>query len=363
MLTYANVREKKGPAMPVDLDDVRWDAVCIKNRDLDGEFVFAVKTTGIYCRPSCPAKTAKRQNVEFYETTVLAQQAGYRACKRCHPDGVSQEHSRNSMIETACQLIKNSEAPLKLETLASKMAMSPHHFHRIFKELTGVTPKQYQSALQKEKVRSLLNQSASISGAIYDAGYNSASRFYEMAGAMLGMSPKAYRAGAEDLQMQYMVCESALGLLLIASTEKGICTIEFGDSASVLEQVLQQRFPKASIRAAETHFKEWVTSILAYIQQPRGLLDLPLDVQGTAFQQRVWKALQDIPPGQTASYAEIAKRIGSPSSVRAVANACASNQFAVAIPCHRVIRSDGDVTGYRWGMERKKALLKRESET
>jgi AraC family transcriptional regulator, regulatory protein of adaptative response / methylated-DNA-[protein]-cysteine methyltransferase len=340
--------------------DEYWTAVQKKDQDYDGEFVFAVATTGIYCRPSCPSKTAKRQNVRFYETTFAAQSAGFRACKRCHPEGVSQQHTRNALIEQACEHMQNSASRLSLDELAHKVGMSPHHFHRVFKSIVGVTPKDYQQAILQKRMVNALDKSQSITEAIYDAGFNSAGRFYEGADAMLGMTAQSYRKEGSGVEIRYAVEPCALGVILVAATPRGVCAIEFGSSAHELVERLRGRFAQASFSPADETFRNWIGKILAYIEHPKTLLDMPLDVQGTVFQRRVWKALQDIPVGQTLSYTEVAEKIGQPSAARAVASACASNQIAVVIPCHRVVRSDGSLSGYRWGVERKAELLRRE---
>jgi AraC family transcriptional regulator, regulatory protein of adaptative response / methylated-DNA-[protein]-cysteine methyltransferase len=355
---------KKVSLVALPVEETRWQAVLQRNKAFDGEFVFAVKTTGVFCRPSCASKTAKRENVSFFETTHLALAAGFRACKRCKPDGMSHEHMRNEMIQRACELIKNSDVPITLDTLATEIGMSPHHLHRVFKEVIGLTPKDYQKAITKARVTDALDSSSSITAAIYDAGFNSSGRFYEGADAMLGMTPKVFRKGGDGEEIRYAVEPCALGVILIAATIRGVCAIEFGDSAHDLVARLRERFTKADFKPADTAFKKWIGKVLSFIEQPAqptGLSDMPLDIQGTAFQQRVWKALQEIPLGKTASYADVAVSIGSPKAVRAVAQACASNQIAVVIPCHRVVRSDGSLSGYRWGVARKTELLKREA--
>ena len=346
---------------PTLTDDKRWDAVQQRVRYFDGEFVFAVVTTGIYCRPSCPSKAAKRQNVRFFDTTSLALAAGFRACKRCKPDGISQEHARNDLIERACSLITANASPLTLNDLSAELDMSPHHLHRVFKLVTGVTPKDFQKAVLKARVQAALAKPQSITEAIYDAGFNSSGRFYEGADAMLGMTPQSLRRGGQGASIRYAVEPCALGVILVAATPRGVCAIEFGDSAHDLVDRLRLRFPKAMLEPADAQFRQWIGKVLQFIEQPQGLLDLPLHIQGTVFQQRVWKALQDIPSGQTASYAQVAEKIGQPTAVRAVARACAANEVAVAIPCHRVVRSDGSLSGYRWGVERKAELLRREA--
>lgn len=363
MNTETSTNAAKAP--PTDaprLPEVRWEAVVRRDKRADGEFVYAVRTTGVYCRPACPARTAKRQNVEFFDTSDLAAAAGYRACKRCKPDAPSQEQRRTALVIQACKAIEQSASALSLRQLARQAGLSPHHFHRIFKDVAGLTPKAFYKSVQARRVAASLQSAHSVTDAIYEAGFNSAGRFYEGAGAMLGMSPSAYRKGAAGEHIRYAVEPCALGLIIVAATPKGVCAIEFGEAAPALVDRLSERFPKARFEPADAEFKDWVTRVLGYLDQPRGALDLPLDVRGTLFQHRVWRALREIPAGRTASYGEIARRIGQPKAQRAVAQACASNQVAVAIPCHRVVRSDGDLSGYRWGVERKAALLRRESE-
>lgn len=341
-------------------DEERWAAVLAKDKQGDGEFVFAVKTTGIYCRPSCPARPAKRQNVEFFDTTVQAAKAGYRACLRCKPDGVSQEHARHALVLQACQAIEQSESVLSLDDLATKVGLSPHHFHRIFKAATGLTPKQYQKAVQARRVTSALKEASSVTEALYEAGFSSSGRFYEDAGANLGMTPSSFRQGGAHEQIRYTIEPCSLGMMLVAATPRGVCAIEFADTEPALMERLQTRFSNATLQAGDPQFKQWVAQILRYLDQPTGSLDLPLDVQGTVFQRRVWQALQAIPTGQTVSYTELAQRLGQPTAVRAVASACANNHIAVAIPCHRVVRTGGALAGYRWGLARKAELLRRE---
>lgn len=350
--------------------DWRWQAVLDRDPALDGEFVYAVKTTGVYCRPSCASRVAKRVNVCFFDTTTDAAAAGFRACKRCHPDGISAEHVRNEMVNAACEQIKQGAMNLTLDQLAESSQLSPHHFHRVFKSVTGVTPKEYQKAVQKSRVTTALQQNKTVTDAIFDAGFNSSSRFYEDADALLGMTARSYKNGGPNEDIRYAVKPCNLGnaptFILVAATQRGVCAIEFGDSAGELTKSLQARFPEANFTAADDIFNVWLDRILRYIEspgsRPNGLDDLPLDVQGTVFQQRVWKALRNIAVGETRSYSEIAQKIGKPKAIRAVASACAGNTIAMLIPCHRVIRADGALSGYRWGLERKAALLKRESE-
>jgi AraC family transcriptional regulator of adaptative response/methylated-DNA-[protein]-cysteine methyltransferase len=347
---------------PDTQESQRWTSVLDKDQQADGTFVYAVKTTGIYCRPSCPSKPAKRQNVEFFDSAALALASGYRACKRCKPDGLSQADERQGLVLKACKAIEQSSSGLSLDELSAQAGLSPHHFHRIFKAVTGLTPKQYHRGVQAQRVTSTLKEASSVTDAISGAGFNSSGRFYEGAGAALGMSPSSFRQGGAGQEIQYAIEPCVLGMVLVAATPRGVCAIEFADAESVLIGRLRERFPKANHLSGDAVFKQWIGTILGYIEQPRGVLTLPLDVQGTVFQRRVWEALQEIPPGQTASYTEVARRIGQPKAVRAVAHACATNQLALAIPCHRVVRANGDLAGYRWGLERKAELLRRESE-
>jgi AraC family transcriptional regulator, regulatory protein of adaptative response / methylated-DNA-[protein]-cysteine methyltransferase len=339
------------------LEQTRWAAVQQRDSQFDGEFVYAVRTTGVYCRPSCPSRPAKRGNVEFHSTTTAAQAAGFRACKRCKPDEVSLEHQRNAAITAACRAIESSDVGLPLHSLAQSAGLSAHHFHRIFKRVTGVTPKAYFQAVQNRRVQMSLENAASVTDAIYDAGFNSSGRFYESSAHSLGMSPKAYREGAPGQVIRYAVEPCTLGVIIVAATPKGVCGIEFGDSAHALLARLQARFPKAQFEAADPTLRQCVGQVLRYLKHPSGVLDLPLDIQGTIFQRRVWQALRDIPSGSTVSYGDVAATIGQPSAVRAVATACAKNDIALAIPCHRVVRSNGELAGYRWGVERKRELL------
>ncbi len=338
-----------------------WDAVLKKDFSRDGQFYFAVKTTGIYCRPSCPSRTPKRANVSFYSTTAAAREAGFRACLRCAPDGLSKRQQQTQAILQACRAIEDQTERISLNDLAEKVGLSPHHFHRLFKDVTGVTPHDYFKARQIAQIGESIKNSTSVTEAIYDAGFSSSGRFYENTDAMLGMTPKAYKASGEGEHIRAGVKQSALGLVLVAATNKGICTIEFGQDAQQLMQTLRERFRNAVIVAQDAQFDSWLTTILSHLTLPKKALALPLDIRGTAFQQQVWNALQEIPLGSTVSYAQVANRIGKPKAVRAVATACASNVIALAIPCHRVVRGNGELSGYRWGVERKRQLLEQES--
>ena len=343
-----------------DADDIRWQAVIAKDKDADGQFFFSVRTTGVYCRPSCPARAARRENVAFHPSCDAAEAAGFRACKRCRPREASQSERDAAMVARACNLIqKSAEAP-RLAALAAAFGLSAFHFHRVFKATTGLTPKAYADAHRSDRVREALPASKTITGAIYDAGYNSNGRFYAKSAQMLGMTPRRYRAGGDRTQIRFAIGECSLGSILVAATDKGVCAILMGNDPHALVRQLQDRFGKAELIGGDAAFEKLVAKVIGFVEQPRLGLDLPLDVQGTAFQQRVWRALRKIAAGKTASYGDIAARIGQPSSMRAVAQACAANVIAVAIPCHRVIRTDGNLSGYRWGVQRKRALLERE---
>jgi AraC family transcriptional regulator of adaptative response/methylated-DNA-[protein]-cysteine methyltransferase len=341
-------------------DDARWDAIVSKDKRADGQFYFSVRTTGVYCRPSCPARLARRENVAFHLSCEAAEAAGFRACKRCRPREASQSERDAALIARACSLIEKSDQPLRLATLAAASGLSPFHFHRVFKAATGVTPKAYADAHRADRVRKALPSSRTITDAIYDAGFNSNGRFYASSAQVLGMTPGRYRAGGEWVEIRFAIGECSLGSILVAATDKGVCAILMGSDPDALVRQLQDRFAKAEFIGGDTKFEALVAKVIGFVEQPRLGLDLPLDVRGTAFQQRVWRALRQIGVGKTASYGEIAARIGSPKSIRAVAQACAANLIAVAIPCHRVIRTDGRLSGYRWGVQRKRALLERE---
>jgi AraC family transcriptional regulator, regulatory protein of adaptative response / methylated-DNA-[protein]-cysteine methyltransferase len=341
-------------------DDARWDAVVSKDKRADGQFYFSVRTTGVYCRPSCPARRARRENVAFHLSCEAAEAAGFRSCKRCRPREASQSERDAALIARACSLIEKSDEPLRLASLAAASGLSPFHFHRLFKAGTGLTPKAYAEAHRADRVRKALPSSKTITAAIYDAGFSSNGRFYASSAQVLGMTPGRYRAGGQWIQIRFAIGECSLGSILVAATDKGVCAILMGNDPDSLVRQLQDRFAKAELIGGDAKFETLVAKVVGFVEQPRLGLDLPLDVRGTAFQQRVWKALRQIGVGKTASYGEIAARIGNPKSIRAVAQACAANVLAVAIPCHRVIRTDGQLSGYRWGVQRKRALLERE---
>ena len=342
-------------------DQARWEALVHRDQRADGAFVYGVLTTGVYCRPTCPSKMPNRDNVRFFETSEDAERAGLRPCKRCSPDSFNGEQAHIEAILQVCRLIEESGELPSLAELANAVGLSPSHFHRVFKRTIGVTPKQYAMAKRLDRVRAGLTTGSTVTEAMYEAGFASSSRFYENSMQALGMKPSDYRRGGRGMDIRFAVAQSYLGAVLIAATPHGICAIDFGDNPRVLEERLRARFPEAEIKAGDVTFATWVEQVLAFLDVPGRGLDLPLDIQGTAFQRRVWMALRDIPAGSTASYADIADRIGHPKAARAVAQACASNPIAVAIPCHRVVRSDGELGGYRWGLERKRVLLAREA--
>lgn len=341
--------------------DPRWARVVARDRSADGEFFYSVKTTGVYCRPSCSARLAHPKNVRFHASTAEAEAAGFRPCKRCKPDQSSRDEQNAALVAAACRTIETAEETPSLSKLADAAGLSAFHFHRVFKSVTGVTPKDYAMAHRASRVRSELSRSGTVTEAIYDSGFNSNSRFYEKADAMLGMTPSDYRSGGANVAIRFAIGECSLGAILVAASAKGICAILLGDDPDLLLRDLQDRFRQARLIGGDAEFEAWVAKVVGFVEAPSIGLDLPLDMRGTAFQQRVWQALREIPVGSTASYAEIAQRIGAPKAMRAVAQACASNAIAVAIPCHRVVRTDGALSGYRWGVERKRALLARES--
>ncbi|MDB5802608.1 MAG: transcriptional regulator, AraC family [Rhodocyclales bacterium] len=347
------------------LNDPRWAAVLARDSAADGTFYFSVKTTGVYCRPSCAARPALPQNVAFHATCEDAERAGFRPCKRCKPDQPALAEQHAEKVTEACRLIEQSvsaaSAVPSLDELAARVGLSAYHFHRLFKSITGVTPKAYATAQRATRVRKELGRGGSVTEAIFDAGYNSNGRFYAESNDVLGMTPTKYRAGGVDAQIRFAVGECSLGAILVAQSERGICAVLIGDDADLLVRDLQDRFPRANLVGGDADFEKMVAKVVGFIEAPALGLDLPLDVRGTAFQQRVWQALREIPPGQTVSYTELAKRIGLPKAVRAVAGACAANAIAVLIPCHRVVRNDGALSGYRWGVERKRVLIDKEA--
>lgn len=344
------------------VSDPRWAAVVARDPRADGTFFYSVRTTGVYCRPSCPARHARPENVAFHASVADAQRAGFRPCRRCKPDLPSLAAQQTALVAGLCQLIDTAEQAPTLEQLARHAQMSTWHLHRVFKSVTGLTPRAYAHAHRGRRVRAGLERGGTVTEALYEAGYGSGGRFYAEAGQLLGMTPTRYREGGAGAEIRFAIGQCSLGAILVAHSGRGVCAILLGDDPDALARDLQDRFPHANLVGGDPGFEQWVAQVVGFVEAPGLGLDLPLDVRGTAFQQRVWQALRDIPAGQTASYADIARRIGVPTAVRAVAQACGANMLAVAIPCHRVVRSDGALSGYRWGVERKRALLAREAQ-
>ncbi len=342
-------------------NDAKWRAVLSRDARADSQFYYAVKTTGVYCRPSCSARSARRENVTFYRSPETAEKAGFRPCKRCRPHGPTLADEHAHAIAAACRVMNTAEELPSLDLLATTAGMSRYHFHRLFKTVTGLTPKAFAMARRAERLREGLPKRGTVTEAFYDAGFNSSGRFYAKSAQMLGMKPKDFQSGGSGATIRFAIGECSLGSILVAASEKGVCAIFLGDDPEALVRDLQHRFRKAHLIGGDRAFEELVAKVVGFVEAPKLGLDLPLDVRGTAFQQRVWQALVEIPLGSTASYTEIAKRIGAPKSVRAVAGACGANPIAVVIPCHRVLRHDGNLSGYHWGVERKQALLDRES--
>lgn len=344
-------------------DEARWQAVLARDPRADGHFVYAVTTTGIYCRPSSCTRLPRRKNVEFFDSATAAEAAGYRPSRRRQGDQTSAAAQRANLVTASCRRIESSDGVPTLDDLAADAKMSPFHFHRVFKAETGLTPKEYAAAVRAKKMRDELSAAADspVTAAIYEAGYGSSSRFYEASDAVLGMRARDYRAGAPGLVIRFAVGQCSLGAVLVAQSHRGICAISFDEDPDRLVRNLQDQFPNSDLIGGDDQFEQLVAKVVGFIEEPSLGLNLPLDVRGTAFQERVWRALRQIPAGETVSYAEIAQRIGAPKAVRAVAQACGANRIAVAIPCHRVVRRDGDLSGYRWGVERKRELLQREA--
>ena len=340
--------------------DPRWKALVARDARADGRFYYSVETTGVYCRPSCAARRPNAENVRFHRTAADAERAGFRPCKRCKPDRRTIDAPHAATIARICRLIEHARETPSLAALAREAGLSPYHFHRVFKAATGVTPRAYAAANRTKRVRDALTRSKTVTEAIYGSGFNSGGRFYAASDQMLGMTPTDFRAGGADLEIRFAVGECSLGSILVAQSAKGVCAILLGDDPDALVRDLQDRFPNASLVGGDRGFERNVARVVGFVEAPGVGLDLPLDVRGTAFQQRVWQALRRIPVGSTASYADIAGEIGAPGSARAVAKACAANPLAVAIPCHRVVKTDGSISGYRWGIARKRRLLERE---
>ena len=344
-------------------DDDKWAAVVHRDVRADGVFFYSVRTTGVYCRPSCAARLARRENVRFHKTTTDAEIAGFRPCRRCRPTERPLAARRAEAIAKACRLIEEAEESPDFDAVAASVGMSRFHFQRVFRAVTGLTPKAYALAHRANRVREQLKRSATVTEAIYEAGFNSNGRFYATSDGMLGMKPTDFREGGSNTEIRFAIGETSMGSVLVAASGKGVCAILFGEDPGALAEDLRGRFPNARLTGGDRSFETWVARVVGFVEAPRLGLDLPLDIRGTVFQRRVWKALQEIPIGSTASYSEVARKVGAPLSARAVAQACAANRLAVAIPCHRVVRNDGGLSGYRWGVERKRTLLEREGAT
>jgi AraC family transcriptional regulator, regulatory protein of adaptative response / methylated-DNA-[protein]-cysteine methyltransferase len=341
-----------------------WEAVLAKDKRQDGRFYFGVKTTGVYCRPSCPARTPLRKNVHFYATRAEAENDGLRPCLRCRPASVTTADSNKLRIRLLCDYIRancQSGESLGLEELARQVGLSPFHLQRTFKEIVGVTPKQFVEACRMEGLKAELRARDSITDAIYESGFGSSSRVYERVDTRLGMTPREYRAGGKGVSISYVSVASPLGVMMMGATDRGLCFLQFGESHDELFEKLQKEYPAASLSEMKSPYPEqfelWIKSLLRYLRREQIRLDLPLDVRATAFQLKVWRYLQSIPYGEVQSYAEVAHAVGNPRATRAVARACAANRVAIIIPCHRVIRGDGELGGYRWGLERKRVLI------
>ena len=354
-------QRKPTPGAPFADDAARLAAVRTRDPAADGHFLYAVATTGVFCHPSCAARPARRENISFHLTRADAARAGYRPCKRCRPDLPPKSEREAAIVEAACRLMETADERPDLAALAASASLSPHHFHRLFRRIAGVTPRAYASAHRQSRVQTRLSAGAPVTEALYEAGFNASSRFYEAAPAMLGMTPTHYRAGGQGETIRHAFGHSTLGTVLVAATGQGICAILLGDNSEVLLTDLRARFPKAGLAPAGADFTSQLEQVVALVDRPDAKhAALPLDIRGTAFQRRVWELLRAIPAGSTATYSDIAARLGTPSAVRAVAGACAANPLAVAIPCHRVVAVTGALAGYRWGLERKRALLAKE---
>lgn len=354
---------ERGPARDTAgaAPDPRWTSLARRDRGADGSFVYSVATTGVYCRPSCPSRLARPRHVRFHDTPAAARGAGFRPCRRCNPDGLSVAEQNAAIIASACRSIDDAKTMPSLSALAAAAELSPAYFHRMFRRIAGLTPRAYAAARQAERTRQALDRAGSVTTALHDAGFGSSGRFYSRSTAMLGMRPQDYRSGGRGETIRFAVAVCSLGAILVASSGRGVACILIGDRPETLLHTLQDRFHAAEIVGGDLAYERHVAQVIGLVEAPRLGLELPLDLRGTAFQQRVWQALREIPAGSTATYTEVAARIGAPGAARAVAGACAANPLAVAIPCHRVVRQDGSLSGYRWGVARKRALLEREA--
>jgi AraC family transcriptional regulator of adaptative response/methylated-DNA-[protein]-cysteine methyltransferase len=350
----------KRAELPDTTEAARWQRVLARDRQADGTFVFAVASTGIYCRPSCPSRRPTRSRVDFFDTPAAAEAEGYRACRRCRPS-VAAADPWIDKIHRACVYLSNVEGHPSLARLARRLGGSPFHLQRNFKRLVGVTPREFAEAARLKKVKGRLRRGFDVTNAVVDAGYGSSSRFYEKAASKLGMTPSQYKKGGAGMSIHYTIVASPLGRLLVAATDRGVCAVTMGATDAELKRNLEQEYPAAAIEADKGPLAKWTGQILAHLAGRRPRLDLPVDVQATAFQWQVWNALAAVPSGETRSYSQIAEAIGRPRAARAVARACATNPVALVIPCHRIVPGAGGIGGYRWGSRRKKALLAREA--
>jgi AraC family transcriptional regulator of adaptative response/methylated-DNA-[protein]-cysteine methyltransferase len=348
-------------ALSATLADPRWAALIARDADAEGRFVYSVATTGVYCRPSCPSRLARPENVRFHASPAAAEAAGFRPCRRCRPDQPSLAATQAETVAELCRFIEASDHLPSLAELAGRAGWSASHLQRLFRAITGVTPYAYGAAQRAERLRRKLAGKRSVTQAIYDAGYNASGRFYAESDRLLGMTPGSYRRGGAKSEIRFAVGQCSLGAILVAQSERGICAILLGDDPEALVRDLQDRFAAARLIGGDEDFEQWIARVVAFVEAPARGLELPLDIRGTAFQRRVWEVLRQVPAGQTVSYSDLAERIGATRAVRATASAVAANPLAVAIPCHRVVRRDGSLGGYRWGIERKRALLDREA--
>ena len=344
----------------IDTDERRWQAVCERDARADGQFVFAVLTTGVCCRPSCRSRHALRENVRFYPDVATAQAEGFRPCKRCQPEKTDPQQQKVEKVAAACRLLEQ-ETPLTLEALARQLAVSPFHFHRLFKSVTGMTPKAWQQAWRARRLREALGQGAKITDAALSAGFPDSSSYYQQADAALGMTGRQFRRGGGDIDITWVCGDGPLGRCLVAESERGVCAVLPGEDDALLYAELASLFPNARLHPGDEVFRLRVAQVFSHLNDHRQPFSLPLDLRGTAFQLQVWQALRQIPAGETRSYRQVAQSIGRPRAVRAVASACAANKLALVIPCHRVVREDGALSGYRWGTARKALLLAREA--
>ncbi len=340
-------------------DEQRWQAVLDRRPPADDGFVYAVETTGVFCLPGCASRRPNRSNVRFFETAEDAKSAGFRPCRRCRPDRKGTDLA-TAAVTRACRRLEQEDVEPTLPELAAEAGYSPAHFQKLFKSCIGLSPKQYAKGIRAKRMGAALLEGSTVTDALYESGYGAASRAYEAATDTLGMTPSRYRSGANGETIRFATATSALGPVIVAGTRRGVCAVEFGESRNELLRLIQARFPGAVLQSAGKAFESWLSALLTFIETPQAGLDLPLDIQGTAFQQRVWNALLKIPAGETMTYSELARRLGMPRGARAVASAIAANRIALAVPCHRVIRKDGDLADYRWGVARKRDLLARE---